>query len=633
MADNERVSPSVKDDFSFESILSETTSEILHEVDEEEVDIITFCEHPYYLDQPLHSVERFILKVYYGIPLDDSSPDIRLRSYPFDAEGKLVTEVEYAKFLIQQGRTNLLDAIDYKSCIELVLACGRRSGKTFLASVITSYEAYKLIVKGDPQKYYKLPQGEEIRIINIAATGDQAMILAKATQMRILNSRWFIPYVEGKNQSQIRLRTKRDLELVKEEFKNHGRALDVHASISIEALACTARGIRGGNVIVGILDEIAHYVDNSGNRSGDIIYEALTPSVATFGLDGKILCISSPYTKNGVFFDLYLDSKGRGEGDHGDQNKRMFQIPTWEMNETIRFDYLDSEKRRNPETFSTEFGAQFSSTITGFFKYPEKIDEAVKKTEETMAPDRRHSHYIAVDPASSQNGYALAMVHIEYKDIIKREGDFETKKREPVIVLDKWKVWSIADEEFKGEEYIDESVIEKYIMDLFQKFIVKKIVYDQYESTQAIVKFKKLGYNAEKTSFSRVYNMKIYAKLRSLFYENQMEIFPHEQGIKELKNLQERRVGKREFIVEAPKQGEIITDDLADVLANASFVALENEVERTVAQITGTNGTQVFHTTGKTSYGTSAHAYRRRLFQNKIVTNFERARSMGLIKR
>ena len=31
--------------FSFESILSETTSSIINEV-EEEVDIITFCEHP-----------------------------------------------------------------------------------------------------------------------------------------------------------------------------------------------------------------------------------------------------------------------------------------------------------------------------------------------------------------------------------------------------------------------------------------------------------------------------------------------------------------------------------------------------------------------------------------------------------
>ena len=68
----------------------------------------------------------------------------------------------------------------------------------------SAYEAYKLIAKGDPQKYYELPQGEDIVIMNVASSSDQALVLAKATQMRILNSKWFIPYVEGKNQHEIR---------------------------------------------------------------------------------------------------------------------------------------------------------------------------------------------------------------------------------------------------------------------------------------------------------------------------------------------------------------------------------------------------------------------------------------------
>lgn len=622
--------------FSFESILSETTSNIVDEV-EQEVDIITFCEHPYYLDQPLHGAERFILKVYYGIPLDDEKKDIRLRSYPYDNEGKLVSEIEYAKFLIQQGRTNLLSPYDYKSAIELVLACGRRGGKTFLASVISSFEAYKLIIKGDPQKYYKLPQGEEIRIINVASAGDQALILAKATQARILNSRWFIPYVEGKNQSEIRLRSKRDLELLREEVKHHGKPLDVHASIRIEALSCTARGIRGGNVIVGILDEIAHYIDNSGNRSGTVIYEALTPSVATFGLDGKIICISSPYTKNGIFYDLFLDSKGRNEEDKGDQNKRMFQIPTWEMNETITFQFLDSEKRRNPESFPTEFGAEFSSTITGFFKYPEKVDECIKKEHESYAPEMKCAHYIAVDPSASNNGYALAMVHVEQKERSRKEkhGDqeIEIKTKEQVVVLDRWKVWKLSDPDFDGQEYIDESVIEEYIQGLFAKFIIGKIAYDQFESTSSVIKFKKLGYNAIKTPFSRVYNMKIYGKLRNLIYEDKLELFKNEQGLAELKNLQERKVGKRQFIVEAPKQGEITTDDMADVLANACFIAVENEIDKHQSSILGTNGNQKFNSSGKTTNITSFHSYKRRLKQNKIVTNYEKAVKAGLVRR
>ena len=198
---------------------------------EQEIDIITFCEHPYYLDQPLHTVEKFILKVYYGLPLDNNEKTLKIRSFPYDEEGMSFSEMEYASFLMGQGRTNLVSADDVKKRIELVLVCGRRSGKTFIASIITAYEAYKLILKNDPQKYYRLPLGEEIRIINVASTTDQALILAKAAQNRILNSKWFKPYSHSKNQSDIRLRTKHDLTLYNEEIRLHGKPIDQHVSV------------------------------------------------------------------------------------------------------------------------------------------------------------------------------------------------------------------------------------------------------------------------------------------------------------------------------------------------------------------------------------------------------------------
>jgi hypothetical protein len=617
-------------EFSFESILNEHTQTLLNEV-EEEVDIITFCEHPYYLDQPLHGVERFILKSFYGIPLNDKEKTILLRSYPFDKEGKHLTEVEYAEFLIQQGRTNLLDPRCFKAALELVLPCGRRGGKTFIASIISAYEAYKLIVKGDPQKYYKLPKGEQIGIVNIASDENQALILAAATQNRILNSRWFVPYIEGKTENEIRLRSKKDLEFLKEEKRIHGRALDKHSSILIEAKACTSKGIRGTGVIVAILDEIAHYVDNDGNKSGTKIYESFTPATATFGLDAKILCISSPYTKGGIFYDLFFDAKGRSEEDKGDQNKRMFQIPTWEMNESITFEFLDSEKKRNPESFPTEFGAEFSSTITGFFKFPEKIDECIVRKEETHVAEGNNVHYIAVDPAASCHGYTLAMVHVENRERDKKLEEGKTQKViEPVVVLDKWMVWRLSDPEFTGLSYIDVEVIEEYIKSLTTRFRIGKIVYDQFDSSHSITEFQKMGLNASKTPFSRQYNMKIFGRLRTMFYENRMELFDCKDGIAELKALQEIKVGKKEFRVEAPRQGVVTTDDMADVLANATFIALEEQLEHGVPTIVGTNGSQTFRASG--SLVKSLHAYRRRLKMHGFEGNYQKAVKSGAMR-
>jgi len=603
----------------FESILEDATSKIVDSI-EEELDIITFCEHPFYLNQPLHGAERFVLKVFYNLPLDNTNKYINIRSYPFDKKGVMFTEVEYANFLIAQGRTNLLTPQNINSCTELILACGRRSGKTFIASIISSYEAYKLIIKGDPQRYYKLPQGELIKIINIASTSDQALILAKATQNRILNSKWFLPYVESKTQSEIRLRTKRDLELLKEEVRYHGKALDQHASILVEALACTARGIRGHTVIVAILDEVAHYIDNDGNRSGEVIYEAVSPSIATFGMDGKILCVSSPYSKSGIFYSLFLQAKG-SEKEPGDQNKRMFQLPTWEMNDTITFEFLDSERARNPESFNTEFGAEFSAVAAGFFKFPEKIDAAIKRHGESSVPMLNNVlHYIAVDPSSKGNGYCLCMVHVELREI-EKEG---VKSKEQIVVVDKWKKWTLEsnDSESYDLEYIDSEIVENYIFGLCNRFKIAKIVYDQYDSSSAVNKLKKRGYDAQKTPFTRNYNMKIYGKLRSMFYESKMDLFQCEEGVAELKALQEIKVGKREFKVEAPTQGTIVEDDLADVLANATYIATDKEILQNTASITGTR-------TNK--YANSYLGYQRRLTNNKISTNLMKAKNAGLV--
>jgi len=616
-------------EFNLDFLFAEATKSLIDD-SEQEVDIITFCEHQNYLDQPLHGVEKIILKIYYGLPLDSENKTLKIRSFPYDKEGKSFTEVEYARFLMEQNRTNLQDFEEVRKRIELVLVCGRRSGKTFLASIITAYEAYKLIIKSDPQKHYKLPQGEEIRIINVASTTDQALVLAKATQNRILSSAWFKPYVHSKNQSEIRLRTKHDLELFKEETRIHGKAIDAHVSLKLMALPCTARGIRGGSVIVGILDEIAHFIDNEGNRSGDQIYEALTPSVATFGLDGKILCISSPYVKGGIFYDLYLDAMGR-EGSEPDLNKIMFRIPTWEMNESITFEFIESEKKRNPESFDSEFGAEFLSVIAGYIKFPERIDECVVRQTESATAMGNYNHYVAVDPASNSNGYALAMVHIEQRITTKTENGRVIKEKKDHVVLDKWKTWNLKDEEFEGQPYIDEEIILDYIENLAQRFRIAKIGYDQFDSSSSVLKLRKLGLDAIKTPFSRSYNTKMYTNLRNLIYEGRLEIFQNDLGIQELKCLQERRVGKRQIIVEAPKQGEVTTDDLADVLANASIIADECESGKIRTGITGTSSRNQYDSSGNLR-ATSLQAYRKLKSMHKSVTNMDKAKGMGLTR-
>lgn len=570
---------------SFEDVFSDYISNIIE--DDKLVDILTFVESSYYLNiKTLQPSQRFILKVFYSLPLDNTKKDIILRSFPHDSAGKYLTEQEYAKFLINQKRTNLITLDDVQSTSELLLACGRRGGKTFIASIISAYEAYKLIIKDNPQAYYNMAADEKIKIVNVASSGDQALELSTQIQNRIFNSEWFLPYIASFNNDEINLKTKHDIKKMKEEEKRYGTPLKKRASIKIESLLCSARSTRGGSVIVALFDELAHFIDNEGNRGGKKVYESLTPSGATFGKDSKIICISSPYTKSGVFYDLYISG-------FDDKDTRILQMPTWEMNPLIEFDWLKGRYKKDQEAFWTEYGAQFSTTVSGFFKFPEKIHECVsvlsyedsydEKGElkkianyrpETVRAPGRFKYYIAMDPATNNNGYALAMVHCE-KDDLGRQ----------IVVVDRWQRWTVDDPEFSEFDFIDIEFIDNYVLELTRSFRVAKIVYDQFESASSIQKFIKGGIDAVKMHFSRQYNMKIYKNLRSIIYDKRLSLLYNKDGIDELVYLQEKKVGKKEFVVEAAKSGDVTTDDLADVLANAVFIAMEEESETSSARI------------------------------------------------
>jgi len=79
--------------------------------------------------------------------------------------------------------------------------------------------------------------------------------------------------------------------------------------------------------------------------------------------------------------------------------------------------------------------------------------------------------------------------------------------------------------------------------------------------------------------------------------------------------LQERKIGKNKFKVHAPIAGDITTDDLADVLAVASYMAVKSEVE-------GSNFQMIGISNGKTigssrTAGKGIQSYRRKLFMHK----------------
>lgn len=120
----------------------------------EEVDIITFVESDWGLGVRLYPVQRVILKVYYGIPLDDSVENVPIPvgEQPWLRRNVVnMTEAGYLRFLHQENRCNISEVTEDQALREMVLSIGRRSGKCKAADslVVTSQGLLELQELGD----------------------------------------------------------------------------------------------------------------------------------------------------------------------------------------------------------------------------------------------------------------------------------------------------------------------------------------------------------------------------------------------------------------------------------------------------------------------------------------------------
>ena len=170
---------------------------------EDVVDVITFVEAPWGLGLKLFPIQRVILKAHYGMALDDNPHGFPLdkpvpKSHPaynkdlMDEDGyyafrisitdfkrenpRFLTEAGYLSLLFDEGRCNIREVVPGKQRREMVLSIGRRSGKTLITSCIVAYETYKLLLKGNPQKFYGSSQSNVIQLISVATGTDQASL-------------------------------------------------------------------------------------------------------------------------------------------------------------------------------------------------------------------------------------------------------------------------------------------------------------------------------------------------------------------------------------------------------------------------------------------------------------------------
>lgn len=629
------------------------------------VDIVTFCEHPYFLGLKLTPWQKLICKAFYsGTPgnthlqiekskaesgcdgciwknhkdsevtfvrqmqnpnrkLRPEEPAIKPENSPclqcnryLPEDRKFYYEFQMSSALNDKGRNNvtelqsrpvienyttewdMLHAEEISERVrqqiiekwgdkfqELILVLGRRSGKSFMVSVIALYEVYRFLMMDHPQSRYPLTEFDTISIVNIANSQRQAKgAIFDKMRSYCFKSPFFSQYVGKEIQGEIHFLTPHD------KRENERRIAQGNTSLltgTIQAISghSNSSTLVGLTVAVVIIDEMAEMAGNNPEGNHDeILYDKLKPALATFGADGKMICISNPLAPQGKFFNLY-------ESAFDDQLTLMFQLPTWLSNPTISKSWLESEKTKSRKTYNIFYGAQFSSGAGDTFLSEEDVlrafrNRADEKRSEYGEPLQRY--FMHLDPAHSSDYYSLAIVHAVPM------GEFGSDGRElQRIIVDHIHYW----EPLGPNQPINQDEVDEYIMRISQRFHLVQVTYDQHWSSQAsITRMKHNGIPCQMTAFTGQFQREIYQNLYELFVNGRIDFYGINTINCELPNgnfkaIKDVTYAREQFLdlqrkykgngwkIEAPRGQK---DDIPDCVAGAAFQAMKDRVFNTL---------------------------------------------------
>lgn len=356
-------------------------------------DPITFLSAPWGLKINLYPVQKFIVKLYYGLKLDDERSSIVVTDRFREREIGRFTEAGYLAYLHREGRCNVSpeDILEDRARgrvrrhlvrRRLVLSAGRLGGSSTLSSIFAAYELYRLLAMGDPHAYFGLSQESPIQLLVVSTGKGQAGVLHNDTSSRITKSEYFRPFIVGNMVERFDFRTPAGLE----EFG--GSPTNDKARLRMSFKAAVAHGLQGPPTHTVILDGMAHF-QRDGHLCDKEVYDQIAPSTLAFspkdpndgdvpigGVESRIFCISSPLNKVGKFYDLFR--LGMGPNNPGWDSILAIRVPTWEMNPAIPSQFLREKYNEDPEVFKREYGAEFGEVITSVGPSDEKA--TFKKT-------------------------------------------------------------------------------------------------------------------------------------------------------------------------------------------------------------------------------------------------------------
>jgi len=398
------------------------------------------------------------------------------------------------------GQVESLDAYYSGAKPNWLLLSGRRGGKSLLSDVIACYEA----LIPDMSQYTR--PGEDRYILIVSVREDNAKVHIRQIVRMLRHTKAIGGMIKQVKQDRVILKN----------------------NTTIMSLPASARAGRGYGASLLLLDEAAFFVDTMGNSSAEVIFEALSPTVATFGEMARIIITTSVNAETGLVYELY-DRTLSGELDDWHITKKA----TRELNPKVSEKVINSALKRDPESAQAEYFAEFRAQLESFLS-AEAIDRCVDPEIKQGKAGSDNHYLMAVDPALMRDNYGYGIAHLENGVVML---DYINRLTAPV----------------------NANAAEDLLKSLVERYKPSSVLCDNASTSQRLKGKVPMVY----TPFTRQQKLRIYGALKEAINLG-MLIIPNDKDlIAELKALQIRNG----VDISAPKAGRIKHDDLADCLA------------------------------------------------------------------
>jgi hypothetical protein len=524
------------------------------------VDVVTFVTSSEYLGQPTLSEIQYTL---------------------VETMSQIYKKSDLEKFMTPEKAARHYEKYTKQ---EVILQCGKGSGKDFTSTVGTAYLVYKLLCLKDPARYFGKPAGDAIDLINIAINAQQAKnVFFKGFKTKIEHSPWFAGKYEAKMDS-----------------------VEFEKSITVYSGHSERESHEGLNLILAVLDEISGFAQdsNSGNenaKTGDAIYKAFRASVdSRFPDFGKVILLSFPRYVGDFISKRYEDvifEKETVLRSHDfvlnpalpdDQEGNRFAVewdedhiisykvpgifavkrPTWEVNPTRSIEDFKLAFYTDPGDALMRFACMPNHSSDSFFKQKDKVEKSMslrnpldqfRRFDPSFVPEKDKTYYVHADLAQKHDKCAVAVSHVEKWVEVQSFNNY--KQIVPFIVCDVIAWW-----EPKKEGPVDLSEVKNWIINLRRMgFNLGLVTFDRWQSFDIQQELKTVGIKTETLSVAK----KHYEDLAMLIYEERLAL-PHIPLLFE--EMSELRIVSDKKVDHPRKKSK----DLADAMCGSVYNAISH---------------------------------------------------------